>query len=174
MMLAIWMASSAMGYVCVCVVAVSIWGVSWVFSMSSLAGRYGVHLGGELLHEVDVVSVSDSRCENFSLEREPQQVEVAEQVQRLVAHELVRVAQRLFLVVDLVHADDDGVVQRAAAGQALALEPLYFVVEAERARARDFAEVVLRVQPKDEGLLLDQRVLEINRGLQLQEVGGFH
>ena len=68
--------------------------------------------------------------------RAAEQRGVADGVQDLVAHELVREAQAVRVEdAELVH--HDGVVQRAAAGEPHLLEHLHVAQEAEGARAGD-------------------------------------
>jgi len=71
--------------------------------------------------------------------------QVPDQVQHLMADELVREAQALGAGVELVLADDDGVVQRTALGQALRAQESHLVLEAEGARRRDLGEISRRV-----------------------------
>src|SRR5207247_11288191 len=76
-------------------------------------------------------------------DRTPEQVEVAEDVEDLVAHELVGEAQRR--VHHALLADQDAVVQPPAVGEAHLLELLDLLDEAEGARPGDPAADRLEV-----------------------------
>src|SRR3546814_3403211 len=71
-------------------------------------------------------------------DRRADQVEVADRIEHLVAHEFVAEAQALG-VEDLLAVHHDGVVQRAAAGEAHGAHLLDVLCEAEGAGARDIA-----------------------------------
>ena len=68
--------------------------------------------------------------------------EVSEEVERLVAHELVREAQ--VAVLDAVVADHDAVVLPGASGESVRLERLVLGEEPERASRRDVRGVATR------------------------------
>ena len=73
-------------------------------------------------------------------ERRAEEVEVADGIQQFVAHEFVVKAQALF-VQNAVVIHDDGVIQSAAEGQAVALQVFNVAQKAESAGAADFADV---------------------------------
>src|SRR5690348_15393921 len=72
------------------------------------------------------------------------EVEVTNRVERLVAHELVGIAQATG-VEDLPVAHHDGIVERAAAGEARRAQTLHFLEEAEGAGTREIGPEGLRV-----------------------------
>ena len=84
--------------------------------------------------------------------RQPEQREVAAQVEHLVAHELVGPAQP-FRVHHLLVVEHDRVVERAAAREAGVPERVHLAQEAERARGRDVALEALRRQRAEVDLL---------------------
>src|SRR5438477_165774 len=100
-------------------------------------------LGGpnsrELFDEFDVVAVAAALRGDAGLEPSAEEVKVAKQIEHLVAGEFLREAEALFLAVEPVHADDDGVLQGPALGQPRALERLDLVVETEGPRRGDLA-----------------------------------
>ena len=68
------------------------------------------------------------------------QVQVADRVEDLVAHELVGVAQAV-VVEDAELVEDDGVVHRAAQAEVALAHVFQVAHEAEGARAADFLDV---------------------------------
>ena len=95
--------------------------------------------------------------------RQPEQREVAAQVEHLVPDELVGPAKP-FRVHHLLVVEHDRVVERAAAREAGVPERVHFAQEAERARGRDVALEALRRQRAEVDLLAaDRGVVEIHR-----------
>ncbi len=85
----------------------------------------------------------------------PGQGEVADQVQNLVPHELVREAQRA--VRDLASGDDDGVLVGDAADQPHVAQLLLVLAKAERPRRRQRPVVGARRQINRKLLAADRR-----------------
>src|SRR5215472_7673664 len=94
---------------------------------------------------------------------------VAHRIQDFVAHELVGKPQPIRIQNgEVVH--HDGVFQRAAAGQALLLERLYFPEKPERARASNLpSEGAIRELHLEE-LIGDQRMAEIDPAGDLESI----
>ena len=90
------------------------------------------------------------RGDDVRLERHAEQHDVADDIEDLVAHELVLEAQRL-LRDDLVALDDDGAVERAALDLAQLEQLLDVLVDREGARRRDLRHVDLRVDRRAKG-----------------------
>src|SRR5262249_52404947 len=90
-----------------------------------------------------VVRVPGHARRDAAPERTAEQVEVAEDVEDLVAHELVGEAERR--VHDALLADEDEVVEPPAIGETHLLELLDLLDEAEGARGRDLAAERLEV-----------------------------
>ena len=88
--------------------------------------------------------------------RRPGEIEVAQRVQHLVPDELVDVAEPL-AIQHLVAADDHRIVERAAPRQSRSAELVYFVKEAEAARAADIRFEALGVN-RDRELLPADRI----------------
>ena len=117
-------------------------------------GELGVLLG-ERAGEFRVGRVARLDGDDVPLDAAPEQGEVADDVEHLVAHELVGEAHRL-LAQHAVAAHDDGVFQAAALDEALFHERLDVLVKRERPRrgdflfvglGRDFQRAVLREPP---------------------------
>jgi hypothetical protein len=102
--------------------------------------------------------------------REPEERQVADGVEHLVARELVGEAQPL-RIEDGELVDHDGVLQASAPGQAGLLHALDVAQEAEGAGARDFPLVAAVGEGEAKGLVGDQRVLEVDRELDGGRVG---
>src|SRR5262245_26526071 len=100
---------------------------------------------------------------DMALERQPEQRQVAEQVEHLVAHELVGPAQPVAVQdAELVH--HHGVVEVAPAGEAAPPERLHLAQEAEGAGAAQLALEALVVDHEvPELLAADRRMGEVDR-----------
>src|SRR5690242_13681176 len=102
-----------------------------------------------------VVAVARLPRDDAAANRPAEQIEVADDVEDLVAHELVLEAQRR--IHDALVADEDEVVEPAAGGEAHALERLDLLHEPERARRRDLARERLRTVEAERVLLAADR-----------------
>jgi hypothetical protein len=91
---------------------------------------------GQLLDESDVALVSGPPGHDVAAQRASQEGEVAQQVQDLVAHELVGKAQSL-LVGHARLVDDDGVVERASLDHPRLAQPVHVALEHEGAGGSD-------------------------------------
>jgi len=89
-----------------------------------------------------------------------------------VTHELVWKTELLLLVVDLVHPHHHGVVEGSAPGQPLALKGLHLVVETEGAGRRDVPKERFRGHDDGKFLFSDERVLELDRAVHGEDLGG--
>ena len=122
-------------------------------------------------HEPRVRAVARTDGDHFRPQRSAQQREVADQVENLVAHVLVRPPQP---VVDgPVGSDDERVAGRPAASQPLLLQGFGFALEAERARGGDLARERFLVDRERELLGADGRpgIVERVRDVQARLVG---
>ena len=97
------------------------------------------------------------------------QSEVADRIERLVAHELVGEAQA-FAIDDAVVADGDGVVQRGAESQAGGPQALHILHEAEGAGPGQFAAEGAGVEIDLDPLAADQRRVEIDLDVEMETV----
>src|SRR5262245_37247177 len=98
-----------------------------------------------------------------TLDGHAEQRQIAEQVEHLVAHELVRPAQPV-AIQDAVVVHHHGVVEVAAPGQAVAPEHLDLPQEAEGARAADLLLEDVPVDLQIPDLLpADRRMREVDR-----------
>ena len=101
------------------------------------------HLGGNLLGQLTVPRVAGTDCDDVPEKGAAQQRQVSEDVQNLVPHELVLVAQRLGGQHRVI-ADDHGVLQAPALDQPVLVEQLQLLEEAERSRVGEFLGPGLR------------------------------
>ena len=115
----------------------------------------------QVLHECDVALVPGFHRGDVTEERAAEQGEVADQVEHLVARELVGEAQRLG-VPDGVLADDDRALDPAALDPARAPQRLEIALEHERARGRDLLPERLVVDVERDALPPDQRVVVVD------------
>src|SRR5689334_13126824 len=98
------------------------------------------------------------------------EIEVADGIQRLVADELVVVAQA-FLVEDAVAIDHDRVVEAAAAGQTRFTQRGDVRQQAEGAGTADLGLERLPVDPERTGLTADRGGAEVDVEIDLQALG---
>src|SRR5205814_10678620 len=89
-----------------------------------------------LAHQLLVERVAGLHRNEMSDDRHPEKRQIANRVEDFVADEFIRKAQP-FGVQDVEIVDDDGVLERPAAGQPGAVQSLDVALEAERARPRD-------------------------------------
>src|SRR5690606_29779852 len=105
--------------------------------------------------------MSRAEAVKFANDRRAGEIKIADRIKRLVPHELVIIAQALF-IQDIGAAEDNGVLKRAALGEPKLLELLEIAEKAECPGARDFllkgavAQVVAAV------LLADPRIIEVD------------
>ncbi len=92
----------------------------------------------------------------------PEKSEIAEQIEDLVAHELVGEAQRAFRC-DLVVLDDHGVARRAALDHPGVLQRLHVPMEDEGPRRRDLLRERLRGDLEAPVLGADETVVVLDR-----------
>src|SRR5437899_3568449 len=107
--------------------------------------------------------MADDRCAG--------EVEIAQRIEKLVADELVGIAQAA-LVKDGVAADDDGIVERAAARQTRRAHAVDLVQEAEGAGAADLRLEGVAVEDESEILLAHCTAGEIDLEAHREAVVG--
>src|SRR3954447_3261982 len=143
------------------------------FGVSEHAARrqFFVLLGGgleDLLHEAGVERVAGLRGADLADDRAADEREIAQQIEDLVADELVAEAE-----VAADHAfvvEHDAVLDRAAAGEAGSAHLLDIAQEAKRAGRRDFLEETVVVEVELQRLPSDDRVAEIDLVLEDQAI----
>src|SRR6267142_3994552 len=118
-------------------------------------------LGEELAHQLLVEGVPGLHGGELADDGHPDQGEVAERVEDLVADELVREAEP-FGVEDVEVVHHHRVLERAAAGEARLVEALYVALEAKRPGPGDVLLERLLVDLEAEALIGDQRVAEVD------------
>ena len=128
-----------------------------------------LHPGVKRLGELGVDGVARPRGDDVRLERQAEQHQVADDVEDLVADELVLEAQRL-LRDDLVALDDDGVVETAALDLAQLDELLDVLVDREGAGGGHLRDVGVGIDREREVLRMDAAVVGRGAG-NLQAVG---
>ena len=106
------------------------------------------------------------------LKRPPHQREVADQIERLVAPELIREAQRAVHHRRVV--EHDGIIERAAAYQAHRLHPGEILHEAERPRRGQFAAEGIAVHGELHILWADRRMIVVNETMNAEFIGGIN
>ncbi len=126
---------------------------------------------GEQARELAVGDVPALVADDVALDRAADEREVPEQVEDLVAHELVGEAQRR-LVHDAGGTDDDGIVHRAAFDQALLAQPLDILPEDEGARGGDLVLEGLRVDVEGGVLGAQHRLVVLDREADAKAVVG--
>ena len=98
----------------------------------------------------------------------PDQRQVANHVQNLVAHELVLEPQR---IEHAGLAEDDRVLERAAEREPALAQHLDFLQEAERPRRRDLVDEHVLVEVDRLLLMPEQRMIEADRVADLEAIG---
>src|SRR5205823_7963373 len=127
-------------------------------------------LAQHLLDEARVQGVAGADRGDLADDGAADQGEVADEVEHLVADELVAEAQRSVHHAALV--EDDAVLDRAAARQAGRAQLVDVLEEAVRARRRDLLEEAVVLVVKVERLPPDAGVLEVDLVLDDEAVGG--
>src|SRR5690242_317383 len=97
--------------------------------------------------------------------------EVADRIERLVAHELVAITQA-FAVDDAVVANGDGILQRGAEREASSPQPLHVLHEAERPSARELAAEGTGIYVDLDPLGADQGGVEVDLDIEVEAVMG--
>ena len=107
-------------------------------------------------------------------DRAPGEIQITDRVQRLVPHELIGIAQAVFVQhPELV--EHDGIVHRAAEAEVVLAHGFQVAHEAEGAGAADFADVVLgrEVQLDPGQRVRDGRMVELDREAEAEPVKRF-
>ena len=123
----------------------------------------------EALHERHVALVARAHGADVPEHGGAEQEQVAQQVEHLVAHELVREAQRLG-IQDAVLADHDRALEPAALDPAGAAQRLEVALEHEGARRSDLPQEGLRVDVQRQALRAHERVVVDDREAQAAAV----
>src|SRR5215203_1681449 len=105
----------------------------------------------------------------FAENRHPEEREIADYVENLVAHEFVRETQRIF-VEHPVGRQDNRVVERAAERQISFAEHFDFLRKSERASRCDFAPERAVLQFEMKRLAFDKRVRKIDHAVDFKNV----
>src|ERR1051326_8036000 len=132
-----------------------------------------LHLLGHLedpLDEAGVEGVSAAGCDDLADDGASAEGKGADEIEHLVAHELVAVAKRA--VHDAAVVEDDRVFDRAAARQAGGAHLLDVFHEAERARRGDLLEEAVVVEVEVNGLASDHRMIEVDFVFDAEAIGG--
>src|SRR5579872_5860641 len=79
--------------------------------------------------------------DDFEARIHTEQAEISDEVEHLMAHDLIRKAQRPHVIVVI---DDDRIVQRAAERQPLRIERFDFSAKTEGAIGRDLTQEIFR------------------------------
>ncbi len=114
--------------------------------------------GEEELGELGVDRMAGARCDDVRLERHAEKHNVANDIEDLVANELVLKAEA-FLGENLVALDDDGAVERAALDLAELEQLLDVLVNRERARGGDLRHIDVGVDREREMLRVNATVV---------------
>src|SRR4051812_2280685 len=131
-----------------------------------LLGRGVEHL----LDEARVQCVTGFRGADLADDRPADECEVAEQIEDLVADELVPEAK--LAAHDALVVEHDAVIDRAAARETGSAELLDVAHEAERAGGGDLLEEAVVIEVELQRLPADDRVLEIDLVLENQAICG--
>src|SRR5690348_10748436 len=102
-------------------------------------------------------------------DRSTSERQIADRVERLVAHELVGVAQP-FRIEDGVAVDGDRILQRGAEREALLPQRLDVAEEAEGAGAGDLAAECRRIKIEHPALAPDRRRFEVDLDVEPEAV----
>src|SRR4051794_38663156 len=129
-----------------------------------LLGRGVEHL----LDEARVQCVTGLRGADLADDRTADECEIAEQIENLVAHELVAEAE--LAAHDALVVEHDAVIDRAAARETGSAELLNVAHEAERAGGGDLLEEAVVIEVELERLAADARMVEIDLVLENQAI----
>ena len=117
-----------------------------------------LQLGGERLGQFGVDRMTGARGDNVRLQRHAQQRDVTDDIQNLVAHELILKAQA-FLRNDLIALDHDRAIERAAFDLAELEQLLDVLVNRERPRGRDLRHVGIRIDEQRQMLRVNAPII---------------
>src|SRR6266849_1925777 len=101
-----------------------------------------------------------------------QQREIADNVQNLVAHELIRKAQAVFVQHPML-GEHDGIIERSSLDQICAPQGFDFLYESKGARRSNVARERAIIQSNRTMLDADERMRKIYHTINLERIGWF-
>src|SRR5215470_705083 len=98
----------------------------------------GRRIGEERLEQLPIEVVAGAHAAEMAEDRAAGEVEIAQRIEQLVAHELVSIAEAA-LIEDGIAAHHHGILERAAARESRCAHPVDILKEAEGTGAGDLA-----------------------------------
>src|SRR5258706_2794610 len=117
--------------------------------------------------------VTAALCRDPAEQRHTQQSQVANNVENLVAHELVFPAQTRF-IQHAIPRQDDGFIERTAANQIRASQRFDFFDKSKRSRGSNLAGKRAVIQSNRAMLHADQRMLKVDEAIDFISISALN